>query len=103
MVQFKTEIGSVSEYTCNDCKSFMDGFCYKYSFPIQKAHVPCTKFKLLKKMEDEVVNKNEDKNGLLQEFILALREANKNIDGKSYIEIYTMFDDLINKYANELL
>ena len=103
MVQFKTEIGSVSEYTCNDCKSFMDGFCYKYSFPIQKSHVPCTKFKFLKKMEDEVVNKNEDKNGLLQEFILALREANKNIDGKSYIEIYTMFDDLINRYANELL
>jgi len=103
VVQFKTEIGSVSEYTCNDCKSFMDGFCYKYSFPIQKTHVPCTKFKLLKKMEDEIVNKNEDKNGLLQEFIMALRETNKEIDGKSYIEIYTMFDDLINKYANKLL
>ena len=81
----------------------MDGFCYKYSFPIQKTHVPCTKFKLLKKMEDELINKNEDKNGLLQEFIMALRETNKEIDGKSYIEIYTMFDDLINKYANELL
>ena len=81
----------------------MDGFCYKYSFPIQKTHVPCTKFKLLKKMEDELINKNEDKNGLLQEFIMALRETNKEIDGKSYIEIYTMFDDLINKYANKLL
>jgi hypothetical protein len=54
-------------------------------------------------MEEEVVNRNEDKNGLLQEFIMALREANKEIDGKSYIEIYTMFDDLINKYANKLL
>lgn len=103
MVQFKTEIGSISEYTCIDCKSYMDGFCYKYSFPIQKSHVPCTKFKLLKKVEEEVVSKDSDKNGLLQEFIMALRETNKEIDGKSYIEIYTMFDDLINKYANKLL
>jgi len=54
-------------------------------------------------MEEEVVSKNDDKNGLLQEFILALRETNKEIDGKSYIEIYTMFDDIINKYANKLL
>ena len=103
MVQFKTEIGSVSEFTCEDCKSFMEGFCYKFSFPIQKSHVPCTKFKLLKKMEEEVVSKDSDKNGLLQEFIMALRDTNKEIDGKSYIEIYTMFDDLINKYANKLL
>ena len=103
MVQFKTEIGSVSEYTCEDCKSYMDGFCYKYSFPIQKSHVPYTKFKLLKKVEEEVASQNDDKNGLLQEFILALRETNKEIDGKSYIEIYTKFDDLINKYANKLL
>ena len=103
MVQFKTELGSVSEYTCEDCKSYMDGFCYKYSFPIQKSHVPCTKFKLLKKLEEEVVSQNDDKNGLLQEFILALRETNKEIDGKSYIEIYTMFDDLINKFVNKLL
>ena len=103
MVQFKTEIGSVSEYTCEDCKSYMDGFCYKYSFPIQKSHVPCTKFKLLRKVEEEVASQNDDKNGLLQEFILALRETNKEIDGKSYIEIYTKFDDLINKYANKLL
>lgn len=54
-------------------------------------------------MEEEVVSKNDDKNGLLQEFVLALREANKEIDGKSYIEIYTKFDDLINKFANKLL
>ena len=103
MVQFKTEIGSVSEYICEDCKSYMDGFCYKYSFPIQKSHVPCTKFKLLKKIEEEVVSQDDDKNGLLQEFILALRDTNKEIDGKSYLEIYTMFDDLINKFANKLL
>jgi len=103
VVQFKTEIGSVSEYSCEDCKSFMDGFCYKYSFPIQKSHVPCTKFKLLKKMEEDVVSKYEDKNGLLQEFIQKLQETNREIDGKSYLEIYTMFDDLINKYANKLL
>ena len=81
----------------------MDGFCYKYSFPIQKSHGPCTKFKLLRKVEEEVASQNDDKNGLLQEFILALRETNKEIDGKSYIEIYTKFDDLINKYANKLL
>jgi hypothetical protein len=103
VVQFKNEAGSVSEYNCEDCKSFMDDFCYKYSFPIQASHGSCTKFKILRKVEDEVVSKSDDKNGLLQEFIMALREANKEIDGKSYIEIYTKFDDLINKFANKLL
>ncbi len=82
----------------------MDGFCYKYSFPIQGSHVPCTKFKILKKIEEEeVIQESEDKIGILQEFIRALRDANKEIDGKTYLEIYTAFDDLITKYTNKLL
>jgi len=104
MVQFKIGETDENEYTCDDCKSFMAGFCYRWSFPINSNHVPCTKFKYQKKIEDEIdLSKTPNEKSILQEFFQELRKANKEIDGKSYLEIYTKFDELIGKYAQKLL
>lgn len=105
MVQFKVDDENQEGYSCDDCKSFMEDFCYKWSFPILRNHVPCTKFKYLKKIEDQIAEASteEGKNELLQEFFQELRKVNKQIDGKTYLEIYTDFDDLISKYAQKLL
>ncbi|MFX1276618.1 MAG: hypothetical protein ACFFBP_05430 [Promethearchaeota archaeon] len=104
MVQFKIGEEHEGDYTCDDCRSFIDGFCYRWSFPIQSNHIPCTKFKYQKKIEEEIdLSTTPNEKSLLQDFFRELRKANKEIDGKSYLEIYTTFDELINKYAQRLL
>ena len=69
MVQFKVDTENQEGYSCDDCKSFMDDFCYKWSFPIQRNHIPCTKFKYLKRIEDEIpnVDTSEGNKELLQQ------------------------------------
>jgi len=119
-----------NEYSCGSCKSFIEGFCYRWSFPIREIHIPCTKFKLQEKVQDENYNvyqytsdadeessqeemdtrnynQNDlgseitDSKGLLQEFFERLKDFKEEIIGKSFDEIYIMFDGILEEYENK--
>ena len=127
IVQFKD---ANDKYSCGECKSFVEGFCYRWSFPIREIHVPCTKFKLQEKLQgenynayqyttdtDEEIsqeeidtrnyNKNDlvpeinERNGLLHEFLERLKLFKEEIIGKSFDEIYIMFDGILDEYENK--
>ena len=127
IVQFKE---SNSKYSCGECKSYIEGFCYRWSFPIREIHVPCTKFKLQENLLNENHNvyqyksdSDEDlsqeelvapinnqidldpeiikSNGLLHEFFERLKDFKEEIIGKSFDEIYIMFDGILDEYENK--
>jgi len=127
IVQFKD---ASDKYSCGECRSYLEGFCYRWTFPIREIHVPCTKFKLREKERngnhnayqytsdtDEVIsqedivtqdnNQNDfvpeisHNNGLLQEFFERLEEFKEEIIGKSFDEIYILFDGLLEEYENK--
>jgi len=130
MVQFKVDTAVGNEYSCGECKSFDNNFCYRWTFPIREIHVPCTKFKLQDKVQDEdynayqytshtdeevsqeeIVEQNStqddlspeitESNGLLQEFFERLKIFKEEIIGKSFDEIYIMFDGLLEEYESK--
>ena len=130
IVQFKVDTAVANEYSCGECKSYVEGFCYRWTFPIREIHVPCTKFKLQEKEQDgnhnvyqytsdteEEVSQEEldtqsinqddlvpeitHTNGLLQEFFERLKIFKEEIIGKSFDEIYIMFDGILEEYESK--
>ncbi len=108
----------------------MEGFCYRWTFPIREIHVPCTKFKLQDKVQDENYNvyqytshtdeeisqeemvkpdynQNDlgpeisESNGLLHDFFERLKNFKEEIIGKSFDEIYIMFDGILEEYESK--
>ena len=102
MVQFKSITNNVIEKPCGECKSFVDGFCYKWAFPIKGDHVPCTKFKLREENYAVTINNSSNSNGLIAKLLKDLNKFKETIIGKQLDEIYIGLDSLIEKYENKI-
>ncbi|MBD3342061.1 MAG: hypothetical protein GF353_23375 [Candidatus Lokiarchaeota archaeon] len=95
------------EHPCGDCKSFDDGFCYRFFFPVQEKHAPCTKFKLKESEELESTNSEDGQTQLVikelfEDFLDKLTKFKEGIIGRPFDEIYIDLDTLIEEYENKL-
>jgi len=107
MVQFQVNKNDPEEYACGICKSYNEGFCFKWSFPIRENHVPCTKFRKIDRIQVDQSNNNElippdlVKLELILEFFQDLKKFKEEIIGKPFDEIYINLDTLIDEYKEK--
>ncbi|MFX1392311.1 MAG: hypothetical protein ACFFAH_01940 [Promethearchaeota archaeon] len=103
MVQFQVNKEEPEENSCGLCKSYNEGFCYKWSFPIREEHIPCTKFRKQENHQDFDENETSKlaKIELIREFFNRLNTFKEDIIGKPYDEIYIALDKLMEEYSDK--